>query len=233
MVEVFLKTGHDKRRIWSNGRPVLEYDHTICAFTVPGRNGGQVRAAVEHIRLALEDNSLANDVQESIDELDLQLPLNINNKLGSPDANQVLDRTLPDPASFDAYFSSPLQIHGTSSDTNLPLMPNVGDTIEFYWPFDDKYYPGTVVSHIKDGDRYQINYEDGEQKTLHFHDETWRGALGSGLDAVNSNEIQLSPGMELTSHEKDDVKLYFQELQHKEFLANHAQVIPAYVIHNA
>ncbi|CAN8065041.1 unnamed protein product [Agarophyton chilense] len=145
----------------------------------------------------------------------------------------VLDRTLPDPASFDADFSSPLQIHGTSSDTNLPLMPNVGDTIEVYWPLGDNYYPGTVVSHIEYGDRYQINYDDREQETLHLHDETWRGAPESGLDAVNSNEIQLSPGMEITSHEKDDVKLYFQEFQHKEFLANHAQGLPAYVIQNA
>lgn len=36
-------------------------------------------------------------------------------------------------------------------------MPSVGDLIEVFWPFDDKFYPGTVGEYNQDFDTFHVD----------------------------------------------------------------------------
>ncbi len=50
---------------------------------------------------------------------------------------------------------------------------------------------------------------------------------------MHVSEIQLQPGRELTSKENEDVQLYFDRFQGKEFLLSQAQALPTRVTQNA
>ncbi len=92
-------------------------------------------------------------------------------------------------------------------------MPIPGDKIEVYWPDDHQHYPGTVTEYKSDEYKFQINYDDGDEETLRLEDEIWRPI--EPRDTVSSNEIQLPPGKELTSQEKDAIEEYFRLFQSK------------------
>lgn len=49
--------------------------------------------------------------------------------------------------------------------------PEVGDEVEVYWPIDDKFYPGLVVTVDDKDTKYHITYTDGEEEVLNISDE--------------------------------------------------------------
>ncbi len=75
----------------------------------------------------------------------------------------------------------------------------------------------------------KVDYDDGDQEVLNLRNEIWR----SQATGIFSNEIQLARGAELTSIEKDAIKMYFEKFQHKQFMLHHAQALPSFVTQNA
>lgn len=58
-------------------------------------------------------------------------------------------------------------------DERLFRISDTDDNIEVYWPDDDTFYLGTVLS-INDDQKYKIDYEDGDRETLDLSTEAWR-----------------------------------------------------------
>ncbi len=220
-VQVFFKRDHEKRGSWSAPRTVLSYDHSSRTVTVPGKNGRTVSAAVEDVRAALPENDLAKSIQESIDTLDACVDNAIDDV-----CTESIPSTKNENQSYDDQF-----------DNDDAIVPVVGDTIDVWWPLDKQFYRGTISEYFPDDLSHSVKYDDGDVERLKLHGETWRPAAipesNAGNTPMHVNEIQLQPGTELTSKEKEDVQLYFDRFQGKEFLLNQAQALPTHVTRNA
>lgn len=55
-------------------------------------------------------------------------------------------------------------------------LPKVRDHVEVYWPDDDKYYAGRVISFNKGTGKHRVKYTDGEIECLNLKKELWRPA---------------------------------------------------------
>lgn len=108
--------------------------------------------------------------------------------------------------------------------------PSVGDAIEVYWPDDDKFYPGKVTSFTPNTGDIHVHYDDGDQEALKIQEETWRFS-SQETDVVNG--VELAPGMNLPSIEKEINNDYNDVFGSKEFLLHHAQGLPSFAIQNA
>eukprot|EP00171_Calliarthron_tuberculosum_P011146 IDg11146t1 len=54
------------------------------------------------------------------------------------------------------------------------LSPDVGDTIEVYWPDDETYYAGRVTAFKSVSQRHRVEYFDGDVESLDLKEELWR-----------------------------------------------------------
>lgn len=70
LVEIFIKTGKQKRGNWSSPRVVLKFDPESWTVMVPSSNGRTIKAAVEDVRLAVNEEAFASLVREGNDRLD-------------------------------------------------------------------------------------------------------------------------------------------------------------------
>lgn len=70
VVQVFIKTGKEKRGKWSGNKVVLAFDRASMIVAVPGANGKKINAAVGDVRAALPKSCFSTVVQDSIDVLD-------------------------------------------------------------------------------------------------------------------------------------------------------------------
>lgn len=61
--------------------------------------------------------------------------------------------------------------YGPLQDTNYL---DVGQSIEVYWPLDDKFYAGNVESYNNGSRKWSISYNEGDKETLNLAEETWR-----------------------------------------------------------
>lgn len=70
LVQVYIKTGHEKRGKWSTPRIENMVDMSAGTVFVPGSNGKKIIAALEDTRVAIVEDYIASYVLESIDQLD-------------------------------------------------------------------------------------------------------------------------------------------------------------------
>lgn len=70
MVEVYVKRDNDKHGKWSSARVLLKVYRSAWTVTVPVSRGNTIQAAVEDVRLEVDDESYASHVRDSNDALD-------------------------------------------------------------------------------------------------------------------------------------------------------------------
>lgn len=168
LVEVYQKKQHEKSDKWSVPKPVISVDHAARSVTVPGSNNRPLSIALEDLRAAVPQESLASTVQLGIDKLDDLISELHGTGIGAScesaiegshtDGNSILDCL---EKKFDADFSC-------DADN---ISPGVGERVSIYWPDDDQYYPGMVHSAAGDG-RLNVHYDDGEKECLDMNTET-------------------------------------------------------------
>lgn len=163
LVEVFIKRQHEKRGKWSPPRVVLSYDPSSRTITVPGSHGKTISSAIEDTRFAIQDNPLAIQIQQSIDQIDAELEHVTDCTDENPDADE---------REFEHDKSPPFH-HEYSTSECEPSLPRTGDCVDIFWPLDNSYYSGTVQSIDEDG-KHNIEYDDGEDEVLYMREETWR-----------------------------------------------------------
>ena len=177
LVQVFIKDGKAKRGSWSSPRAVLSIDSTSGTLTIPGRAGKTISAAVEDVRAARVDSDLTAMIQESIDQLDMNLVDCIDNSEQPQTAENADSRNEND------------QI-GDFNGTNDETLPISGDRISIFWPIDNRYYTGTVQSVESDGIRV-VHYDDDDVEKLNLSTENWKyDATVSASTSGFSNTLQ-------------------------------------------
>lgn len=169
LVEVYVKDGKSKRGSWSSPKTVLQFYPSSWTVTVPDANGKTMRAAIEDVRFAVEEDSFASIVRDGNDKLteevdNLLLPT-------SHDIAPILQEDEKQDSSKETPEQYVERMNYVSDDT---VVPALGDSIDVYWPLDNQFYPGTV-SNIHPDNSYTISYDDGESETLpDMTRETWR-----------------------------------------------------------
>ena len=200
IVQVYVRTGKEKRGRWLSPRTALSIDRSAGTVTVAGSNGKRIVAAVEDTRVVVVDNDLAHAVIESLDTLNDNLSELTEDLAKVQDAEQHDFESLPSP---DAEH--------TSDDPHTS--PAVGDRPEVFWRIDNQFYPGVVQS--VEHNKHVISYDDGDKEELVLSDETWRA-----LPALNSSII---PGKKLKSNEQTVLAQMLDTFGNKSFLRQQAQ----------
>lgn len=221
LVQVYLKNQKEKRGKWTDPRPVLSFDKISHSVTVPGKNGRTVNAAVEDVRLAVADNALARMIQESIDELQNALQIEIDEIPNDQKQGTIGNDQAPEDNESDHEVNA--------SDDPMSPKPNIGDSVEVYWPQDKTYYPGNIDT-ISDDGLYTIAYDDGDvENDLNFDNELWRYCT----PAVNSNSIKVAALQELESQEQELLENYAKSMGYNSFMLHEADGLPSSVLHNS
>ena len=228
LVQVFIKKQNQKRGKWSQNKPVLAYDFPNRTITVPGSNGRKICAAIEDVRPAIRDNELAAAVQDAIDEMDRNLDevveeiVEIRKGDDEQDSNQDDIRNHQEP-------DDEIDCIGTN-------LPNVGDQIEVYWPLDKSFYGGTVEDYDEQIGKHSVKYFDGDEEHLNLQDEVWNRVEDENAQdggRIEAAEVELTPGQELQSSERELIKKYFEAFGHAEFMLHQAQGLPPFATRNA
>ena len=68
--QVYIHGNHGKRGKWLSPRTLMEYDTKSRTVTVPGARNKLLTAAVEDVRIVMNDDSSSQLVTEAIDKLD-------------------------------------------------------------------------------------------------------------------------------------------------------------------
>ena len=172
IIQIFIREQKDKRGKWSVPKVILDFDRNSGTVAVPGKNGKTIKAAIEDVRPALPENTLASAVQDGIDTLSRSLD-DVIDQLGSEapyDTTEGSDFNIAgQPKSID-YVENFLE----DTEENLTPLPTVGDSIDVYWPLDDAFYTGKVSSINDDENEYNTDYNDGDKETQNLSDEVWK-----------------------------------------------------------
>lgn len=116
------------------------------------------------IRPATPQESLAQTVQDGIDELDeLLCELRIQSADHTESATSSLDQ------SNRANETNTIDADFTTNEPNAA--PTIGDRVSVFWPEDDIYYPGVIDSEAEDG-RLNVTHDDGEQECVDMSKES-------------------------------------------------------------
>lgn len=221
IVEIYIKKQNYKRGKWSGPKAVLALDPVTGTVTVPGANGRKDRAAAEDVRISVANSDLSSKIQESLDIMDDLLEEATDNIGDNDDAEYELSPTVDnDPSDMD------IGEHGIFLTDETP---KVGDPVEFYWPMDEEFFPGTVSAYDSTSKMHTISNKDGDVEELNMDNEDWRFRDTSLI----SNDIKLSQCIELSSTEKESVQMFYNVFEHKEFSLNAAQGLPSFKIENA
>lgn len=154
LVQVFCKLQNAKRSKGLTPRNVTSVDKDTGAITVPGARGKPISAAIEDVRIAVSDDELCQTVLESVDEF--QEPIGMELDKFEEGIEKEADAENRDDANY------------VISD-EPPLLPQLGDHLDVYWPLDNKFYPGKVISVLNN--EYTIQYDDGDQEKLNLTEE--------------------------------------------------------------
>lgn len=174
MIEVYHKTGMNKRGVWSTPKIVLSIDHDARSVTVPGRAGKRSTVALEDIRKSLPEDSFEETNQLSLDKLEESIEDELLRKSDHDNKDIKLDSGNNDNdvrkqenkndvqiVSEDADFSGSGSIMNSKQNKQVER----GDRIEGFWPLDDKYYSG-MVKHMHKNGEVTVLYDDGERERL-------------------------------------------------------------------
>lgn len=223
LVQIYVKNQHQKRGKWSSSKVVLSYDKESGTVTVPGKNGCEVRAAVEDVRPACKEDTLEAFIQEAMDQMADTLDSLIDEKC-SYDNREAIEDSVPHPPSAVQAGNFDFE-----SDQTLVPAPSVGDSIDIYCPLDDKFYTGTVTTYDENENKYAIHYNDGDKECLDLENETWRF---SNPDIMSTNSLQVC-NTSLESSEQVVLKSFIKVFGHKDFMKFQAQGLPTFPTVNA
>eukprot|EP00171_Calliarthron_tuberculosum_P018762 IDg18762t1 len=189
LVQVFLKTGKEKRRKWTGNKAVLVYDKTSETVKVPVANGKKLQAAVEDVRAALSEKCFSNAVHDSIDALD-----------------RILDEEI-----------------SLLSSKSLETDDSTDDKSDKTARSDNEDNPSFDL----ETEKFHIDYDDGDNEDLQIQNETWKPG---NQESVIVSRVELSPGFDLQSIEKEAIDEYYRIFRTKEFLHHHAQGLPLFAM---
>lgn len=162
-VQVYIKSGNEKRGKWTSPRQVLSINREAGSITVHDRAGNIISAAFEDCRAAPNQSELTNAIQESIDELE-------ENLAGQLELHESIIRYIESTDEVGECEEHPGDFDMSSDNKRTTTPPNTGDLISVYWPLENKYFTGTVK--IFNSDRMRvIHYDDDDQETLNLVDE--------------------------------------------------------------
>lgn len=170
-------------------------------------------AALEDVRLAPDQDELASQVLTSMDEISESLD-DVINSLDTDDDQQKSSNEMNDTETSHSL-DNETSHHVADNDEEImpdPVLPQVGDNIEVYWPLDMKYYPGTVTN-VADTGYHTVSYSDGDTEDLLIDKEDWRF---SSAHTVKSSTITSLPM--LTSNEQCSLQSMLQFFGNKPFL---------------
>lgn len=250
LAEVFIKTSQRKTGCWTSALTVLAVEKDRGMITVPGADGMTVKAALASVRLALNDESLAQFVGSVKDVLDNDLEDLIMMNSQMQTSNELLlhsNATTDEPhiLTFDSSFRNGDAANGLIStpqfnaaennqnqdenesiiDAASLLLPEVGDKIEVFWPLDKMFFP-CFVAEEKDNAKTVVN-EDGGIGTLDFPNETWRYGSSAKLLALFASS--LCPQSEMSSV----LNAILDFFKKPPFLRHEVQAFPQLVLENA
>lgn len=98
---------------------------------------------------------------------------------------------------------------------NNQEIPEVGDKFDVHWPDDKQYYSGLVASCKPTIGKHNAEYDDGDKEQLEFKVEICR--FTANIEGITANEVELSPGSNLSSVEKETIGNYYTVFGSKEF----------------
>ena len=167
-----------------------------------------MQAAIEDVRAALPEDSLASAIQEGMDAIATSLNICIDEVCAERDISTDAD----DSNAHLAIESGPPttakgndnEVFLSDDDDRITPVPGVGDMIEVYWPLDDEFYRGTVAAINDDENKYHINYDDGDKEVLHMPDEVWRYCYNESMASHNAHVFF----QELAITEQDFLRSY-------------------------
>lgn len=230
-VQIYIRLPNQKRGIWSEPQPVLQYDPESQTVTIAGSRGRCRQAAVEDTRLAICENELAVEIQKAIDRL-------------SDEVDDALDSLLRDSMETDTDQDSPhvsyaddLPLYNPDENelaalTHVPAVPSTLDPGLEMQETPGVQQPAPII----DSNATQSQSSRWSQPpapSVHPMQTRSSQPQTSNGDAVQGSEIELLPGTELTSTEQNVLEQYKSRFQYKEFLLHHAQGLPSFITENA
>lgn len=176
MIEIYQKKQHEKRGKWSILKEILHVNHDARSVTIDEKRNKEVSVAIENVRPAILEETLAQTVQKGIDSLDELLDEVIIQTKATEDISDPLQckESKEDEQKHDVNFST--------TDPNIE--PVIGDRASIFWPIDQEFYPGQIESEANGG-QVNIQYDDGGSECLKMYNETWKFLHAS---SVNSNQ---------------------------------------------
>lgn len=100
---------------------------------------------------------------------------------------------------------------------------NIGDRVEVLWPDDDIYYANITFSYNTEDNKHKIYYDDSDTEDPVMSTETWKY---ENFDIIVGNDVQLKPGTELKSNEKEAIQKIYERVKKRGFLRNDAESPP-------
>lgn len=73
-----------------------------------------------------------------------------------------------------SHLPRPKKMPKRKFSSNGLAFPGIGDTVEVYWPDDNRYYSGTIAAFSEIDGKFQVSYEDGDTERLNLEEEHWR-----------------------------------------------------------
>ena len=226
LVEVYQKKQHEKRGKWSVPKPVILVDQAARSVTVPASNNRVLTIALENIRAAIPQDSLASTVQLGIDELD-QVIDELLTKTGDEENDAALDRDCVESNTPATSHQSENDFAADFSSDKCNVLPVVGDRISIYWSDDNEYYPGVIQSENNDG-HLNVQYDDGDEKCLDMNNEKWKFLPASSAKCATN-----SVATELSSTEPTVLATVDKHFENKPFLKHEAQGFEQFPLVNA
>lgn len=255
VVVVYIKRSNEKRGKWTNAKKVLQYDPCERYVTYAGKNGRTANAAVEDIRLSLQQDSLAKHVEDAIAELSNDIDWSINAEVTSIPATQQDEQRIYDDAPchlgdedvYDDVFNTDVSTNPNLSTVAYDLgeesstqpsthrTPDVEDVIDVYWSGDENFYSGVVSKFNPRTRKHTINYEDGDVEVIGLRNKRWKPhkePLVGNKQEVGC-DVQLTPVGELTSKHAKYLQTYHDVFASREFNLTHAQGLQQCVLDQA
>lgn len=198
MMVIYVKHANEKRVKWSSPRIILKVDNDTGTVTVPESKKKTICAAPEDIcpdiaedcfaQMAKDGNGALDatietiDIDENDERVHSDPPIlrkKLNAFIDDTETTQILNDS-SDKTSFDGCYSSDDPLMKTNTE-QIPapedseshysqVVPNVGDKINVYWPFENMPYPGFIAKERNNSNT--TDYDNGGIETHNSENET-------------------------------------------------------------
>lgn len=167
MIEVFPKSGIIKTGKWFTPKIVLSVHVEAHTAIVPPKAGKHFTVALEDVRPALPEESIAQAVQDAIYNIDDTIEIATSSGKESEDT-----------VTSDTDATSQIYHEGSDSSSALSRRPNNtidkgdvkrGDHVMVHWPDDNTPYSGTIKHFHRDGS-VTVTYDNGDKERLDLND---------------------------------------------------------------